>query len=46
MPHKRFNKLQDDYFAVSKRMHEAKTVPEKMTLLNELQKRVYQANDI
>jgi hypothetical protein len=36
MPHRKFNKLQDEYFEVSKRMHEAKTVQEKMTLLNEL----------
>jgi hypothetical protein len=35
--HKKFNKLQDEYFDGSKRMHEAKTVQEKMTLLSELQ---------
>jgi hypothetical protein len=38
MPHKKFNKLQDEYFEVSKRMHEAKTVQQKMTLLDELQR--------
>ena len=38
MPHRKFNKLQDEYFEVSKRMHAAKTVQEKMTLLDELQR--------
>jgi hypothetical protein len=38
MPHKKFNKLQDEYIEVSKRMHEAKTVQEKMKLLNELRR--------
>ena len=37
VPHKRFNQLQDKFFEVSKQMHEAATVSEKMTLLNELQ---------
>jgi hypothetical protein len=37
VPHKRFNELQDKFFEVSKQMHEAKTVAEKMALLNELQ---------
>lgn len=35
---KKFTKLQDEYFEVSKRIHEAKTVQEKMTLLSELQR--------
>jgi hypothetical protein len=38
VPHKKFSKLQDEYFEVSKRMHEAKTTQEKMALLNELQR--------
>jgi ubiquinone/menaquinone biosynthesis C-methylase UbiE len=38
MPHRKFNKLQDEYFEVSRRMHEAKTTQEKMTLLNEMQR--------
>lgn len=38
MPHKKFTKLQDEYFEVSKRIHEAKTVQEKRTLLSELQR--------
>ena len=37
MPHRKFNQLQDKFFEVSKQMHDAKTVPEKMALLNELQ---------
>jgi hypothetical protein len=37
VPHRRFNQLQDKFFEVSKQMHEAKTVPERMALLNELQ---------
>jgi hypothetical protein len=38
MPHRKFNKLQDEYLEVSKRMREAKTVEEKMTFLDELQR--------
>jgi hypothetical protein len=37
VPHRRFNQLQDKFFEVSKQMHEAKTIPERMALLNELQ---------
>jgi hypothetical protein len=37
VPHRKFNQLQDKFFEVSKQMHDAKTVPEKMALLNELQ---------
>ena len=46
MPHKKFNKLQDEYFAVSKRMHEAKSIPEKMTLLNDLQRILKESKDV
>lgn len=38
MPHRKFNKLQDEYFEVSKRMHAAKTIQEKVALLDELQR--------
>jgi hypothetical protein len=38
MPHKKFNNLQDEYFAFAKRMHEARSIQEKMTLLNDLQR--------
>jgi hypothetical protein len=38
MPHKKFNNLQDEYFAFTKRMHEARSIQEKMTLLNDLQR--------
>jgi hypothetical protein len=37
VPHKKFNQLQDKFFEVSKQMHEAKTAPERMALLDELQ---------
>jgi uncharacterized membrane protein (DUF106 family) len=37
VPYKRFNELQDRFFAVSKQMKEAKTPEEKMSLLKELQ---------
>jgi hypothetical protein len=46
MPHRKFNKLQDEYFAVSRRMHEAKTIPEKMTLLNDLQRILKESKDV
>jgi hypothetical protein len=45
MPHRKFNKLQDEYFAVSKRMHEARTIQEKMTLLSELQRILKESKD-
>jgi len=38
MPHKKFNELQDEYFDVSKRMHEATATQEKRALLHELQR--------
>jgi hypothetical protein len=37
VPHRKFNQLQDKFFEVSKQMHDANTVAEKMALLNELQ---------
>jgi hypothetical protein len=37
VPLKKFNQLQDEFFAVSKKMHEATAVQEKLTLLNKLQ---------
>jgi hypothetical protein len=46
MPHKKFNKLQDEYFEVSKRMREAKTVQEKMTLLDELQRILKESKEV
>jgi len=46
MPHGKFNRLQDEYSEVSKRMHEAKTVQEKMTLLNELQTILKESKDV
>jgi hypothetical protein len=46
MPHKKFNKLQDEYFEVSKRMHEAKTTQEKMRLLNEMQRILKESKDV
>jgi hypothetical protein len=46
MPHKKFNKLQDDYLEVSKRMREAKTVEEKMTFLDELQRILKESKDV
>ena len=45
MHHRKFNKLQDEYFEVSKRMHEAKTVQEKMTLLIELRRILKESED-
>jgi ubiquinone/menaquinone biosynthesis C-methylase UbiE len=46
MPHRKFNKLQDEYFTVSKRMHEAKTIQDKMTLLNELQRILKESKEV
>jgi hypothetical protein len=46
MPHKKFNKLQDEYFEVSKRMHAAKTVQEKMALLDELQRILKESKEV
>jgi hypothetical protein len=46
MPHKKFNKLQDEYSEVSKRMHEAKTFKTKMTLLNELQRILKESKEV
>jgi hypothetical protein len=46
MSHKKFNKLQDEYFEVSKRMHAAKTVQEKSTLLDELQRILKESKDV
>jgi hypothetical protein len=37
VPHKKFNQLQDKFFEVSNQTHEAKTVPERMAFLDELQ---------
>jgi hypothetical protein len=37
VPLKKFNQLQDEFFAVSKKMHEASAVQEKLALLNKLQ---------
>jgi hypothetical protein len=45
MPHRKFNKLQDEYFEVSERMHEAKTVQEKMSLLSEIQRILKEAEE-
>jgi hypothetical protein len=46
MPHKKFNKLQDEYLEVFKRMHETKTVQEKMALLNELQRILKESKEV
>jgi hypothetical protein len=46
VPHKKFNKLQDQFFEASKRMHAAKTVEEKMALLNELQRIFKESKDV
>jgi ubiquinone/menaquinone biosynthesis C-methylase UbiE len=46
VPLKRFNTLQDEYFDVSKRMHEASSIQEKMTLLNELQRILKESKDV
>ena len=46
MPHRKFNKLQDEYFAVSKRMHEVKTTQEKMMLLNEMQSILKESKEV
>ena len=46
MPHRKFNKLQDEYFEVSKRMHEAETTQEKMTLLNEMQRILKESKEV
>ena len=45
-PHSKFNKLQDEYFEVSKRMHAAKTVQEKMALLDELQRILKESKEV
>ena len=46
MPLRKFNQLQDEYFEVSKRMHEASTVQEKMTLLSELQRILKESKNV
>ena len=46
MPLKKFNQLQDESFAVSKRMHEATGTHEKLTLLNRLQEILKQSKAV
>lgn len=46
MPLKKFNQLQDEFFAVSKKMHEATGVQEKLTLLNKLQEILRQSKAV
>ena len=46
MPLRKFNQLQDEFFAVSKKMHEATAVQEKITLLNELQEILRQSKAV
>ena len=46
MPQRKFNKLQDEYFEVSKCMHAAKTVQEKMTLMDELQRILKESKEV
>jgi len=43
---KKFNQLQDEFFAVSKRMHEATAVQEKVTLLDRLQEILKQSKAV
>ena len=44
MPLRKFNQLQDEFFAVS--MHEATAVQEKLTLLNKLQEILMQSKAV
>jgi hypothetical protein len=46
VPLKKFNQLQDEFFAVSKKMHEANVVQEKLTLLNKLQEILRQSKAV
>jgi hypothetical protein len=46
VPLKKFNQLQDEFFTVSKRMHEATSVQEKLTLLNKLQEILKQSKAV
>jgi hypothetical protein len=46
VPLKKFNQLQDEFFAVSKKMHEATAVQEKLTLLNKLQEILRQSKAV
>jgi hypothetical protein len=46
VPLRKFNQLQDEFFAVSKKMHEATAVQEKITLLNELQEILRQSKAV
>jgi hypothetical protein len=43
MPSKRFNELQDEFFATSKRLRLAQKPEEKVSLLNELQRIVQES---
>jgi hypothetical protein len=46
VPLKKFNQLQDEFFAVSKRMHEATGEQEKVTLLNRLKEILKQSKAV
>jgi len=46
VPLKKFNQLQDEFFAVSKKMHEATAVQEKLALLNKLQEILRQSKAV
>jgi hypothetical protein len=46
VPLKKFNQLQDEFFPVSKKMHEATAVQEKLTLLNRLQEILSQSKAV
>jgi hypothetical protein len=46
MPHRKFNKLHYEHSEVSRRMHEAKTTQDKMTLLNELQRILKESKNV
>jgi hypothetical protein len=46
VPHRKYNALQDEFLATPKRMHEAKTVQEKMALLEELQRILKESKEV
>ena len=46
MPGKRFNELQDDFLETSQRLRLAKTIEEKVELLNELQRLVKESKKV
>jgi hypothetical protein len=46
MPWQKFNQLQDEFLAVSKKMHGATAVQEKVTLLNRLQEILKQSKAV